>query len=360
MTTIRLRFVDRFPDRHGKQRYYFRRGHGPRLALPGEPGSAEFMDAYKAALAGDIAAPPAEQHRGKPGTFARLTEDYFASPEYLGLASSSQRPYRLVIERWVRDEDLGHRMVKDLRREHLDRMLGRRAATPGAANDLLKKIRVLMGFAIAHRLRTDDPTLGIKRYADGAGHHTWTEDEIAQFEARWPLGTCERTAFALLLYTGQRRSDVVRMTWPSIVDGRIGVTPQKTERSSGKRLRIKVHHKLAAVLEAWPRKHVSILVTSFGKPFSAAGFGNWMADAIKATELPCGPEVARADRCVTHGLRKAAARRLAEVGCSAHEIMAITGHTSLAEVERYTRAAEQMRLGDAAIERLSANRNSQT
>jgi integrase len=114
------------------------------------------------------------------------------------------------------------------------------------------------------------------------------------------------------------------------------------------------------VLDAWPRKHVSILTTGHGKPFSAAGFGNWMADAIKAVELPCGPDVPVGERCVTHGLRKAAARRLAEVGCSAHEIMAITGHTSLAEVQRYTRAAEQMRLGDSAIERLSVNRSSQT
>jgi hypothetical protein len=227
MTNIKLRFVDRFPDRHGKQRYYFRRGHGPRVALPGEPGSTEFMDAYQAALVGDIA-PAATKHRGQPGTFDRLIEDYFASPDYLGLARSSQRPYRLVIERWVRDEDLGHRMVKDLRREHIDRMLGKRAETPGAANDLLKKIRILMGFAISHRLRTDDPAAGIRRYADGVGHHTWTEDEIAAFEKRWPVGTCQRTAFALLLYTGQRRSDVVRMTWPSIVDGRIAVTPQKT------------------------------------------------------------------------------------------------------------------------------------
>jgi hypothetical protein len=87
------------------------------------------------------------------------------------------------------------------------------------------------------------------------------------------------------------------------------------------------------------------LKTSFGKPFSIAGLGNFMAARIGESGLP--------DRCVTHGLRKAASRRLAEAGCSANEIASITGHKTLAEVERYTRAAEQSRLARSAINRLS-------
>ena len=163
--------------------------------------------------------------------------------------------------------------------------------------------------------------------------------------------TRERTAFARLLYTGQRLSDVVRMTWPDIVDGRIKVVPQKTARSSRRHLQITVHADLSTALAAWPRHNISILTTSINKPFSAAGFGNWMAERIAAAELP--------ERCVTHGLRKAAARRLAEVGCTPHEIMAITGHASLAEAERYTREVDQIRLGDVAIGRLTVNRDSQ-
>jgi integrase len=364
VTNIKLRYVDRFKDRHGKLRYYFRRDRGPRIALPGAPGSAEFMAAYHAALAGD---PPPTQpkHRGEPGTWDRLLDDYFASPDYLALSASTQRPYRLVMERWVRDDDLGHRSVRDLKRDHVEKMLGKRVATPGAANDLLKKIRVLVAFAVAHRTRPDDPTIGIKRYAPGDGHHTWTEKEIAKFEARWPLGTCQRTAFTLALYTGQRRSDVAAMTWQHIaVDDkgvrRISVMPEKTKRTTRKRLRIRLHPELEKALAAWPRRHVAILTTTFNKPFSRAGFGNYMADAIREAGLPCGPKVPKAERCVTHGLRKAAARRLAEVGCPAHEIQAITGHASLIEVQRYTVEVDQMRLADAAIERLTVNRDSQT
>ena len=112
-----------------------------------------------------------------------------------------------------------------------------------------------------------------------------------------------------------------------------------------------LHPELSAALAAWAKTHVSILTTSFGKPFSAAGFGSWMSDKIAAAGLP--------DRCVTHGLRKAAARRLAEVGCPPHEIMAITGHTSLKEVQRYTEEVDQVRLGDAAIHRLTVNKDSE-
>lgn len=85
-------------------------------------------------------------------------------------------------------------------------------------------------------------------------------------------------------------------------------------------------------------------MTRFGKPFSAAGFGNWMADKIAAAGLP--------DGCISHGLRKAAARRLAEAGCSTLEIMSVTGHKSISEVERYTRAAQQKGLAEQAIRQL--------
>lgn len=58
---------------------------------------------------------------------------------------------------------------------------------------------------------------------------------------------------------------------------------------------------------------------------------------------------------MTHGLRKAAARRLAEVGCTTNEIASITGHATLQEVARYTKAAEQKRLAQTAIKRLQTD-----
>lgn len=336
MTTIRLRYVDRFVDRHGHARHYFRRPGCKRIPLPGLLGSAEFMAAYNAALAED-APVMRPKSRGEPGTFNRLAAQYFASPDFFRLRPRTQHVYRLVIDRFLAEH--GHRKVAEMRREDVKKIMGLKSATPGSANDLLKKIRTLIKFAIDAGWRADDPTLRIKAFPEHE-FHTWTEDEIAQYEERWPIGSRERTAFALHLYTGQRRADVAQMAWTDVAGNAISVVQTKT----GARLTIPLHPHLSAALRAWPCKHVVILTTAFNRPFSSAGYGNMMADAIAAAGLP--------DRCVLHGLRKAAARRLAEAGCTEKEIAAVTGHTTLKEVARYTRAADQKRLAAGAVAKL--------
>jgi integrase len=348
-----LRHVDRFVDRHGKTHHYFRRGHGPRVRLPGEPGSAEFLKAYQAALEGQAPSEPKKHLRGEPGTFDRLLQDYYSSPEFLALKAATRTVYRLTFDRWVRDDKIGHRLVRDLTRDHIKKMVAKRSATPAAANDLVKKIKLLMTFAIGMTppLRTDNPAVGIKKFAEGE-HHTWTDAEIETFEASWPLDSKERLAFALHLYTGQRTSDVRKMSWADIdAEGLMRVVQQKT----GNKIWVAMHHRLRAILAATPRRHHVILTTAWGKPYATRSLGYYMAGKIGDAGLP--------DECVTHGLRKAAARRLAEAGCSAIEIMSITGHKSLEEVERYVREANQKMMAKSAIRRLEehdANKNSQT
>jgi hypothetical protein len=161
MSFVRLRHVDRFTDRHGRVRYYFRRGRGKRIALPGRPGGDEFMRAYQAALEGDEL-PTALKMRGALGTFDRLVQDYYGSPGYLRMATSTRRSYQLVIDRLLRDEKIGHRLVAQMTRQHIQQIVGRRAATPGAAHDLLKKIKILMHFAIDNGWRKDDPSVRLK------------------------------------------------------------------------------------------------------------------------------------------------------------------------------------------------------
>lgn len=89
--------------------------------------------------------------------------------------------------------------------------------------------------------------------------------------------------------------------------------------------------------------HLVLLTTQKGQPYSEKGFGNWIKKAAVRAGLP---------HCSAHGLRKGASRRLAEAGCSGHEIMSITGHQSLKEVERYTRAANRRGLADGAMKRV--------
>ena len=349
MNVVRLKHVDRFQDRHGRARHYFRRGKGVRVMLPGQPGSEEFMLAYQAALAGEEVCKPLAQ-RGGAGTFDRLAQDYLRSVNYARLSATTRGAYRMAIDRLLRVEGIGHRLVAQMSREHVSRMLAKRAETPGAANWVLKTIRLLIRFGMENGLQHADPTLGIKRYALGE-HHSWTEEEIAAFEARWPIGTRERTAFSLFLFTGQRLSDVAKMSWRDLEGAGINVTQGKTKE----RLWVPLHAELAGILERWPRQHVAMLTSRTGEPFTAASFGGWMAEKIEEAGLP--------SRCVPHGLRKAAARRLADAGCTPHQIMAITGHRSLKEVERYTKAAGQRGLAQAAMDHLQGqtrNKSSQT
>ena len=179
---------------------------------------------------------------------------------------------------------------------------------------------------------------GVKSFPEGE-HHTWTNEEIASFEKRWPIGTRERTAFALLLHTGERFGDVRKMSWRDIEGTSIHVTQGKTTA----KLLIPLHPDLAAVLEQWPRAHIAMLTTNYGKPFT-----------VKVSATGWRRPSAKPDYRIAV-LPTASARRrrgcLAEAGCTAHEIMAITGHESLKEVERYTKAADQPRLAKAAIER---------
>ena len=111
--------------------------------------------------------------------------------------------------------------------------------------------------------REDDPTLRVKRLPAGE-HHSRTDKEIAAFEARWPIGTRERVAFALLLNTGQRLDDVWLMSWRDLEGPGINVVQGKTKT----RLWIPLHPDLAAVLQQWPREHVTILNTRFGQPLA--------------------------------------------------------------------------------------------
>jgi integrase len=198
-------------------------------------------------------------------------------------------------------------------------------------------LRVLMKHAVAIGLRADDPTRDVRAIRVRTdGHHSWTDNEIEQFEQRHPVGSRARLAASLLLYTGQRRGDVIRMGAQHIRDGAISVKQEKTSID----LVIPLHPTLAAIIAATPSSHLTFLTTRAGRPFEASSFSRWFRNECDRADLP---------QCSAHGLRKAAARRLAEAGCTAHEIAAITGHASLGELVRYTKAVDQRRLAEAAM-----------
>jgi integrase len=200
-------------------------------------------------------------------------------------------------------------------------------------------MRRVFHFAVKTKRRTDNPLLGIDAFKVGE-HHTWTDAELRQYEAKWRLGTRERLAYALLLYTGQRVGDVAKMNRADVADGLIHVVQQKT----GAEIWIPIHPDLLKAMKAYPAKGLTLIGDSNGRPLKRAALSALMRAAISGAALP--------SRCVGHGLRKAAMRRLAESDATANQIASISGHKTLKEVERYTKAADQKKMARAAMDKV--------
>jgi integrase len=332
---VELPYVQAFKDRHGRLRHYYRRPGFKRVPLPGAPGSAEFMAAYAACH--ERASPPTPQERVQPRSINALIVEYYRSAEWAELRDSTKIGYRNHLDRFRAKH--GAKGAASIQPHHLEAIFHGMAATPGAAKNLRKRLRRVFRLAVRLGWRTDNPvteTEAPRRKTEG--FTPWSEEEIDAYEKHWPSGSRERLALALLLYTGQRRSDVVGMGRQHVTGDRISVRQLKTNT----RLKIKLHEALRTEIAAAPA-NMTFLVTQYGAPFTAAGFTQWFRERA---------EMAGVMNRTPHGLRKAAGRRLAEAGCTAKQIAAVLGHATLSEVERYTRDADQEALADEAVDRL--------
>jgi integrase len=329
----------------GKRRVRFRKG-GFGTYLDGVPWSEDFMRQYASALEG-VKAQRAElgASRTKPGSFSALCVVYYRSPQFLGLKPSTQRLRRNLIERFR--EQHGDKPINGLGPRHVMEIIGAKASTPEAANNLLKALRHVLDVAVAMELIKTNPAAGLKRFRSrGEGFHPWTEREIEQFLARHPLDTKAGLACALLLYTAQRgRSDVTCMGWQhvseAVSNGKrrnvIAVRQEKTDEP----LLIPLHPELLKALSAVSRSNLTFLMTERGAPFTGAGFGNWFRDRCNEAGLP---------HCSAHGLRKAATRRIIEAGGSNEHAKAMTGIRSDKTLAIYKRGADQQLLAGQALD----------
>lgn len=337
MARFRMKYVQAYADRHGRQRYYYRRPGFPRVALPGEPGSTVFAQAYETATANAPRSIGAE--RTAPGSFNALIVAYYESAAYGALKDITKATYRNVLERFR--QTFGGDTVRSMTPKRLDELLETMAAKPGARDTLRKVLRLILKLAVRREIIKVSPMDGLRLPRKALkGFRAWEEADIDQYLLHWKIpGSRERLALALLLYTAQRRADVPPMGRQHVRVGKIRVVQSKT----GADLWIPIHPALQRELDAAPKDQLTFLQTQYGKPFSVAGFGNWFGDRAEDAGCP--------DGCTAHGLRKAGARRLAEAGCTPHQIMAITGHKNLSEVTLYTASVDQERLADEAIER---------
>jgi integrase len=334
------KFVHGYVDRHGKPRHYLRRPGRKEVPLPGMPWSTEFMDAYEVAM--NQAAPVIiGAKRTKPGTVEEAIARYFGSAAFAGLAPSTQATRRAILERFR--EVHGEKRLRMMQPEHLTRLLGK--LRPYAQRNMLKTLRSLMAFALTDGLVEADPTTAVKLKAakDTGGFATWTDAHIAQYRARYELGTRSRLALELLYGSMQRRGDILRLGRQHVQNGTFSLRQQKT----GAQVDIPVLPELQAAIDAMPKaEHLTFLVTRFGRPFTPMGFSNWFREQCDLAGLPMNLSA--------HGLRKAGATRLAERGATDHEIMAWGGWTGIKEVQRYTKAANRKQLALQAADKLKA------
>jgi integrase len=340
--------------RSGRARVYFRRRLGaPKIRLRSRPGTAEFLAEYKAALeASDTPAIGGIT----PRSYRWLITQYLASSEYRSLDPRTQRVRRGILESTCNEpispgsrELFGDFPLNRLTAKAIRVLRDRKADLPEAANGRVKAIRRLFAWAMEAEHITTNPARDVsykRRVTEG--HHPWTEEEIAQFEARHAVGSKARLALALLAYTGVRRSDVVSLGRQHIRQGWLKFIAQKGRHRKPVTIEMPVIAPLQRALDAGPCGDLTFLMTDLGKPFTANGFGGWFRSRCDEAGLP---------QCSAHGLRKAGASLAAENGATVHELMAIFGWLTMKEAERYTQAARRRRLARNAGQLLVRSTN---
>jgi integrase len=339
-------------DRHGNIRIYFRSKNRPKVRLRGTPWTPEFMADYEAAKGATV---PTEGKGITPGTWRWLCIHYFAGcTDYKLLDEKTQRIRRWILEATY-DEPIAPGSPKLFRDFPLSRMTteaievlrDRKTATPEAANHRVKAARAVFKWGVRKKgpdgkpYAPGNPARDVPYLKTGStGYHSWTAEEVRQFEARHPIGTKARLALALLLLSGQRRSDVIRFGRQHIQDGRLIFTQFKGRNRKPKRLSLPILPALQRVIDASPCGDLTFLVNDRGHPFPDKSFGNKFRAWCDQADLP---------HCTAHGLRKAGATIAAEAGATAHQLMAIFGWSTIAMAQRYTQAADQKRLADGSM-----------
>ena len=368
MADITLDYVNSYRDpRNGKMRHQFRRKGCRKIMLKGRPGSAEFMDHYAELLAqSENAAAHIGASKIKPGSIDALIVKYLQARHLhqgtgqgdTGSAASDPRQLPPVHD--AERSPLWREPPATMHRKNItDALAGK---TPIMQKVWMKALRHLIAFAIEQGECKTDPTIGIKttRPPKTSGHLTWGDVQIEQYRERHANGTMARLALELMLNIAARRHDAHLIGRQHLRNGCLSWRPSKTSQTTGKVLTIRVLPELQAALDAMPHSDaLTFLLTEYGRPFtSAAAFGNKFADWCNAAGLePVVCDDGKTRNYRAHGLRKAACKQLAHAGCTAPEIMAVSGHATLSEVQKYINAVEQERLAEAAMVKRAAGSN---
>jgi integrase len=217
----------------------------------------------------------------------------------------------------------------------------RRSATPAQARNFLDAMRGLFRWALEAKHVRVDPTAGVKNppRPKGNGFVPWTEEDVAAYEARWPVGTRQRVWLDVLLYTGLRRGDAVRIGRQHVRDGVARLKAEKNDAT----LVLPILPVLAATITAGPCGDLTFIAGESGQPLRKESFGNLFRDACNEAGV----------KASAHGVRKIAATRAANAGATVAQLEAIFGWTGGTMASHYTRAADRERLARDAMHKLA-------
>ncbi len=342
--TRRYRYVVEDHDRHGNVRVYLRRPGQPKLRLQCEPGTPEFDIEYRRAIAGEIQ-PKKRIAARQPatGTLSALCRAYFACDQFNLMSVQSRRVRRLILERLC--DEHGHRLAGEMGAQQVRAVRGT-IEKPAAANSVVKALRAAYAAGIEAGIVGHNPAKDVRLLPSKrpGGIPAWSTADVLQFAAHHPIGSQARLALALLVYTGQRRSDVVRFGPAMVRDGSIHFTQVKNSQRKPVSLVLPIRPALRAVLDATPTTGPTFIVSQHGRPFTVDSFGNrfrkWCDEAGLSGRS-------------AHGLRKTAANELALVGATENEIKAAGGWKTGRQVSHYTAAASQRRLAASGFAKLA-------
>ena len=337
--------LHRQTTRHGKVVWYVRIGKGPRIRLRGEYGTPQFISTYQAAVS---QRPVPNAGKAATGTLAWLIARYRETMAWAALSPATRRQRDNIFLGVLKSA--GAEPFAKVSRSIIVSSRDRRAATPAQARNFLDAMRGLFRWALQAGHVKIDPTAGVSnpRRQKGNGFPAWTEDDVARYQAKWPLGTKERVWLDVLLYTGLRRGDAVRFGRQHVKDG-IGTI--RTEKSGGEiTITIPILPVLGATLAAGPCGDLTFICGERRQPLTKELFGNLFREAADAA----GVEKS------AHGVRKIGATRAAENGATVAELEAIFGWQGGGMASLYTRAANRARLAKLAMSKLERTPSEQS
>lgn len=323
--------------RHGRAVWYVRVDRGPRIRLRAEFGTQEFDQEYRAAVEGKSLAPRSPA----AGTLAWLLERYRETSAWTNLSMATRRQRENVFANVLKTA--GGKPFALITNDAITDGRDRREATPHQARHFLDAMRGLFRWALKAKHVKADPTAGVENPArnSGDGFIPWTEDDVAAYEARWPIGTRQRVWLDVLLYTGLRRGDAVRIGRQHVRDGVGTIVTEKTDTT----VTLPILPVLAATLKAGPCGDLAFICGERGQPLTKEGFGNLFREACREAKVPGS----------AHGVRKIAATRAANAGATVAELEAIFGWQGGSMASLYTRAADRKRLATRAMHKLANN-----